>query len=138
MSKRILRINSEIEKAINEILAYEIKNPKITGIITVTKCETTMDLDICKVYVSIFSPDNKQEIFDEIKHSARFIRQEVCKKVLLRKMPYLEFILDEGQEYNERIEKAIEQIQKERNENVWWKNIWLFEFKRNSCYIYSY
>ena len=118
MSKRILRINSEIEKAINEIIEYEIKNPKITGIITVTKCETTMDLDICKVYVSIFSPDNKQEIFDEIKHSARFIRQEVCKKVLLRKMPYLEFILDEGQEYNERIEKAIEQIQKERNENV--------------------
>lgn len=118
MSKRILRINSEIEKAINEIFTYEIKNPRITGIITVTKCETTMDLDICKVYVSIFSNDNKQEIFDEIKHSAGFIRQEVCKKVLLRKVPYLEFILDEGQEYNDRIEKAIEQINKERNENV--------------------
>ncbi len=118
MSISILIINSDIEKAINEIFTYEIKNPKITGIITVTKCETTMDLEICKVYVSIFSNDNKQEIFDEIKHSAGFIRQEVCKKVLLRKVPYLEFILDEGQEYNERIEKAIEQINKERNENV--------------------
>lgn len=118
MSKRILRINSEIEKAINEIFTYEIKNPKITGIITVTKCETTMDLDICKVYVSIFTPDNKQEVFDEIRHSARFIRQEVCRKVLLRKVPYLEFILDESQEYTDRIEKAIEQINKERNENV--------------------
>lgn len=118
MSKRILRINSEIEKTINEILAYEIKNPKITGIITVTKCETTMDLDICKVYVSIFSPDDSQVIFDEIKHSAGFIRQELCRRMLLRKVPYLEFYMDNSQEYNDRIEKAIDQINKERNENV--------------------
>lgn len=118
MSKRILRINSEIEKTINQILAYEIKNPRITGIITVTKCETTMDLDICKVYVSIFSSDDNQAIFDEIKHSAGFIRQEVCKRMQLRKVPYLEFILDNSQEYNDRIEKAIDQINKERNDNV--------------------
>jgi ribosome-binding factor A len=118
MSKRILRINSEIEKTINEILAYEIKNPRITGIITVTKCETTMDLDICKVYVSIFSPDDNQMIFDEIKHSAGFIRQELCRKMLLRKVPYLEFYMDNSQEYTDRIEKAIDQINKERNDNV--------------------
>ena len=50
---RILKINSEIEKAISEIITYDLKNPAITGIISVTKVDTTNDLEYCKVYVSI-------------------------------------------------------------------------------------
>ena len=116
MNTRILRINSEIAKAINEIFLYDIKNPKITGIVTATKCETTPDLDRAKVYISIYSKDNESDILDEIKHSARFIRQEVSKKVLLRKMPYLDFEMDKSQEYSDQIEQAINYIHKERNE----------------------
>lgn len=116
MNTRILRINSEIAKAINEIFLYDIKNPKITGIVSVTKCEATSDLDVAKVYISIFTKDDVNEVFDEIKHSARFIRQEVSKKVLLRKVPYLDFILDKGREYSNQIEQAINNIHKESNE----------------------
>ena len=55
MSERILRVNSEIQKAISYILANEIKNPLIKGLITVTKVDTTTDLDQSKIYLSIFS-----------------------------------------------------------------------------------
>ena len=115
---RILKINSEIEKAISEILTYEMKNPGITGIISVTKVDTTPDLEYCKVYVSIFTPGgDKEEVFNQIKHSAGFIRRELCKKVQLRKVPFLTFYLDDSYTYGEKIEDKIEEIQKSRKEN---------------------
>ncbi|MBR2468207.1 MAG: 30S ribosome-binding factor RbfA [Clostridia bacterium] len=115
---RILKINSEIEKAISEILTYELKNPAITGIISVTKVDTTNDLEYCKVYVSIFTPGgDKEEVFNQIKHSAGFIRRELCKKVQLRKVPFLTFYLDDSYTYGEKIEDKIEEIQKSRKEN---------------------
>ena len=54
MSERILRVNSEIQKAISYIIQTEIKNPLIKGLITVTKVDTTNDLDQSKVYLSIY------------------------------------------------------------------------------------
>lgn len=114
---RILKINSEIEKAISEILTYEMKNPAITGIISVTKADTTNDLEYCKVYVSIFTPNgDKEEVFNQIKHSAGFIRRELCKKVDLRKVPYLTFYLDESYSYGEKIEDKLEEIEKARKD----------------------
>ena len=68
MSDRILRINSEIQKAISEIILHEVKNPMVTGIISVTKVDTTQDLEIAKVYVSIFTTMDKMEVFNQINH----------------------------------------------------------------------
>lgn len=115
---RILKINSEIEKALSEIITYELKNPLITGIISVTKVDTTPDLDYCKVYVSIFTPGgDREEVFNQIKHSAGFIRKELCHKVDLRKVPYLTFYLDDSYAYSENIENKLEEIEKSRKDN---------------------
>ena len=116
MSGRILKVNAELQKAISEVLTYEIKNPLITGIITVTRVETTQDLDFAKVYVSIFTKDNVQDVFNQILHSARFIRKEVAAKINLRKMPYLNFILDDGIDYTNKIEDMLEKIKEERKD----------------------
>ena len=120
---RILKINSEIEKAISEIITYDLKNPAITGIISVTKVDTTNDLEYCKVYVSIFTPNgDKEDVFNQIKHSAGFIRKELCKKVQLRKVPFLTFYLDDSYTYGETIDDKLEEIEKSRkgtnDENV--------------------
>ena len=115
MSERILRINSEIQKAISYIIANEIKNPLIKGLITVTKVSTTNDLDQCKVYLSIFEDETREEVFNQIKHSAGFIRRELAKAVDLRKVPFLTFFLDDSYEYGQKIDNAINKNQEERN-----------------------
>ena len=115
MSERILRINSEIQKAISYIIANEIKNPLIKGLIPVTKVSTTNDLDQCKVYLSIFEDETREEVFNQIKHSAGFIRRELAKAVDLRKVPFLTFFLDDSYEYGQKIDNAINKIQEERN-----------------------
>ena len=110
MSERILRVNSEIQKAISYIISNEIKNPLIKGLITVTKVDTTNDLDQSKVYISIYDESSRDEVFNQIKHSAGFIRRELARAVDLRKVPFLTFCLDTSYDYGQKIEEAISRI----------------------------
>ncbi len=114
MSNRIKVINSEIQKVLSNIIMQEVKNPKITGIISVASVETTKDLEFAKVLVSIFTKDDKEDVLNEIKHSAGFIRKQLSQKLNLRKTPYLQFYLDTSAEHNDKIAQVISEIQKER------------------------
>ena len=116
MSERILRVNSEIQKAISDIIATELKNPHIRGLITVTKVDTTADLDQSKIYISIFEEDIREEVINAIKHSAGFIRRELARRVDLRKVPFITFFLDDSYDYGRKIDEAIDKINQERND----------------------
>ena len=48
---RLNRINEELRKELSSVLAYELKNPNITGMLSVTKVKITPDFKYAKVYV---------------------------------------------------------------------------------------
>ena len=85
MSTRILKINSEIQKYISEIFREDLQNPNINGLITVVKVDTSADLGVSKIYLSIYGAKDEKEVFNEILHSAGYIRKELCHKMNLRK-----------------------------------------------------
>ena len=109
---RLQRINSEIKKALAEILANEIRDPRLNGLISITDVDTTNDLSHCYILVSIYEKDKKlvQKSFNTLQHSAGFIRKSLAKKVDLRIMPLLHFKLDNGFEINEKMDKLIRSI----------------------------
>lgn len=111
-SKRILKINSDIKKAISNIILYDLNNPEINGLISVVKVNTTTDLDVSKIYLSIFNSDDKEKVFEQIKKSTPFIRKQLGSKVILRKVPNLEFYLDRSDMHLENIEKLIAETKK--------------------------
>ena len=57
------RIAEEIKKELSYMIQNELKDPRITGLISVTKALVTKDLKYCKVYVSIFSDDKSLNSF---------------------------------------------------------------------------
>ena len=117
MSTRMLKINSEIQKYVSEIFRQDIQNPNITGLITITKVDTSADLGVSKIYLSIYGATDEKEVFNEILHSAGYIRKELCHKMNLRKMPYLEFKLDDTFEYGNKIDQLIDKINEKRGNN---------------------
>ena len=70
-NNRLGRIDEELKKEISNIISYELKNPKITGLISVTKTKITPDLKYAKVYVSILNSKNIKETFANLKKFAR-------------------------------------------------------------------
>ncbi len=78
-------------------------------IISVSKVTVTTDLSLSKVYVSIFPPDKATFIVKELKELKSNIKNQIAQKTKhqLRKMPDLDFYIDDSLEYIINIEKAV-------------------------------
>lgn len=116
-SNRLGRIDEELKKEISNIITYDLKNPNITGMISVTKAKITPDLKFAKVYVSILNSKNIKETLAGLKKSAGFVRTEVAKRINLRITPEIIFVLDDSMEYGERIDKILKEILPKKPEN---------------------
>ena len=108
----IVRIykNHSSQYEISNIISFDLKNPKVTGMISVTKAKVTPDLKYAKVYVSILNSKNVKETMANLKKSSGFIRTELAKRINLRITPELVFELDDSLEYGDRIDSILKEI----------------------------
>ena len=108
------RINEEVKKEVSNLIQNEVKDPRLTAMISVTSVEVTRDLSFAKVYVSIFanSQEEKEENLKALKGASSFIRREVGRRVKLRAVPQIIFELDESIDYGMKIDALIEKAKK--------------------------
>ena len=112
-NNRLGRIDEEFRKEISNIISYDLKNPNITGLISVTKVKVTPDLKFAKVYISMLNSKNVKETLAGLKKSAGFIRSELAKKINLRLTPEIIFELDDSMEYGAKIDTILKDIMKD-------------------------
>ena len=112
-NNRFGRIDEEFKKEISQIINYELKNPNVTGMISVTKVKVTTDLSYAKVSVSILNSKDVKETLAGLKKSAGFIRSELAKRINLRNTPEIIFELDDSLEYGARIDGILKDIMKD-------------------------
>ena len=113
---RLGRVNEELMKAISHIITYELKNPDITGMISVTRVKVTPDLKYAKVYVSLLNSKSVEKTMQGLKDSAGFMRSQVAKTVNLRITPELVFEYDDSIEHGEKIDSILKEISKQDKE----------------------
>ena len=77
-NNRFNRVEEEMKKEISNIISNKLKNPDVTGLISVTKVKVTTDLKFAKVYVSILNAKNTKATLRGLKQSAGFVRSEVA------------------------------------------------------------
>ena len=109
---RLNRINEELRKELSSILAYDLKNPNITGMLSVTKVNITPDFKYAKVYVSILNSKDIDKTMQGLKESAGFIRSKIAKSINLRITPELVFEIDDSLEYGARIDNILKDLKK--------------------------
>ena len=78
-------------------------------IISVSKVNVTADLSLAKVYLSIFPNKAAADLLVGIRSNTALIRHELAQRTRhqLRRMPNLEFFIDDSLEYIERIDKSL-------------------------------
>ncbi len=102
------RVNAELRKQISEIILFELKDPRISGIITVSDVKVSGDLGYAKVMISYYGDEDKRkEVFDALRNSANFIRHLLKSRVKLRHIPTLQLIEDKSAEYSVHINNVI-------------------------------
>ena len=110
---RLSRVNEELKKELSNIISYELKNPNVTGMISVTKVKTSPDLKYARVSVSIINSKNTKQTLAGLKAASGFIRSKVAEKMNLRITPELVFELDESLVYGEKIDRILERVMKD-------------------------
>ncbi len=116
MKIKMERVNAELAKQITQIIAEDIKDPRMSGaIVGVTKLYTTPDLKYAKVYLSIYAENSEaqQEAYHTICRSKNFIRNMLKDKVQIRLLPELTFLIDDSVDYSIKIDKLLNQIHAE-------------------------
>ena len=58
---RMNKIDEELRREISSIISTELKNPHLTGLISVSKVKTTPDLRYAKVFVTMINEKSKKE-----------------------------------------------------------------------------
>jgi len=112
------RVADEIRRSVSDIINNDLKDPRINGLISVTKVEVTRDLRHAKIFISLFGEENaKGEVFDVLKNAQGYIRRELAKRIRIRFVPEIEFKLDESIEYGVHIQKLINKISKQGEKN---------------------
>jgi ribosome-binding factor A len=108
---RGLRVADQIQRDLAEIIAFELKDPRV-GMITITEVQVTPDYAHAKVFFTMLS-DNKEAIQNTVaglSKAAGFIRGHLGRRLTIHTIPELHFVHDSstarGMELSRLIDEA--------------------------------
>ncbi|PSG90306.1 30S ribosome-binding factor RbfA [Aurantibacter aestuarii] len=109
-TQRQKKIGTVLQKDLADILQTAATQGGMRGIIiSVSKVKVTVDLGVAKVYLSIFPNNKAKELIEGIRSNTPFIRHEMAQRTKnqLRRMPNLEFFVDDSLEHIDKIEQSL-------------------------------
>jgi ribosome-binding factor A len=105
---RPARVAHEFQRELSALLARGLKDPRITGFITVTGAKMSPDLKEVVAYVSIHGEEKVvAETLAGLRAAAGYIQREVARHVKLRYTPHLTFVFDESVGRGDRIDRLL-------------------------------
>ena len=116
MSRFMGRVNGQIKREISIIIGREVDNPAIE-FISITRVDTSKDLRQAKVYFSVYPQEKREIASDALAKMKDFIRTKLGRRLRLKFLPEITFILDTNIEYSVDIYAKMEEIKHELEEN---------------------
>lgn len=111
MVNRPDRVKKALTREISDLLNKEIKDPRLSGIVSVTDVELSGDCRHAKVFVSVFGSEEEQKSsMKALESSTGFIRTEVGKRIKMRHTPEIIFRMDDSLERGSRVSQLIDKI----------------------------
>ena len=110
------RVTSDIKYALSEILT-EIKDPRVSKLLSIVKLDVSGDMSYAKVYVSAIEGKEKtEESVKALKGAAGFVRRELGAMLSLRKVPELRFVADDSIEVSAAISRIVNNFDKKEED----------------------
>ncbi len=111
---RPARVAAEFQRELSDLLARGLKDPRISGFITVTGAKMTPDLKEVAVYVSIHGDEAvRDRTLEGLGAAAGYLQRTVAQRLALRFTPHLRFVYDPSVAEGDKIERLLKEV-KER------------------------
>lgn len=105
---KIDRITSDIRIALSELFR-DLKDPRISSLLSIVKINVSGDLSYATVYVSAI--EGKEATIQSVKglkNASGYLRRELGSRLSLRKVPELRFVADDSIEKSAQISRIID------------------------------
>ncbi|WP_299766988.1 30S ribosome-binding factor RbfA [uncultured Dokdonia sp.] len=112
-SNRQKKVAGVLQKDLADVLQNALRDSGHRGIIvSVSKVKVPTDLSIAKVYISVFPNAEASKMLEELNVVKSKIRHEISQRTRhqLRRMPELQFYIDDSLEYMEGIDRSLKGI----------------------------
>ena len=112
-SNRISRINEEIQRQLSADIR-RLKDPRVSGsgMVSVTRVDTTGDLRYAKIYVSVLDKSQEKDVLKGLKSAGGFLRRELGSALGLRYTPELIFEADDSIAYGAHILEGMQDVER--------------------------
>lgn len=112
MNNRIEKVNSLLEHEISKIIQREVAFPE--GVLaTLTHVEATGNLIEARVYISVLPEEKGSEVLEILNKEVYDIQQKINKKLNMRPIPKIIFVIDRKEAEAGKIEEILEQLKKQ-------------------------
>ncbi|AKU22254.1 30S ribosome-binding factor RbfA [Massilia sp. MB5] len=108
---RGLRVADQIQKDLSELIAFELKDPRV-GMITLAEVQLTPDYAHAKIYFTTLKDDAEsvKNTLAGLNAAAGYLRNQLGKRLHIHTLPQLHFVHDtstaRGMEMSALIDKA--------------------------------
>jgi ribosome-binding factor A len=107
---RTRRIAEQIQRELADLIRVELKDPRVTGLITVTGVEVSPDQSHAKVFFTILGDDSrKDETVEGLTRASGFLRSQLAQRMKLRTVPELHFKYDASVERGIKLTRLIDE-----------------------------
>ena len=92
---RLEKVNQLIRQELSDLLLRGVKDPRLSGYISINSVATTPDLRHAKVMVScVCDEEHKKEILEGLHSASGYFRSEMARHFTIRQVPELHFYWD--------------------------------------------
>ncbi|MDE5564623.1 MAG: 30S ribosome-binding factor RbfA [Oscillospiraceae bacterium] len=104
------RMSEDIHRELTDILR-QVKDPRVSNMLSIVRVELAGDGSHCKVYVSsLLGMDDARESVKGLRSAAGFVRRELFARLKMRKSPELHFIADDSIARGAEVTRKLENI----------------------------
>lgn len=114
MRKRALQIASNIQRELQNRLARGLADPRIKGLITVTRVELSDDLKHAKAFISVMPDKHAKITMHGLTSATSRIRRDVMDRIHIKEMPTIRFVYDEGLKAQMEVMALLEKDRQQR------------------------
>jgi ribosome-binding factor A len=121
-TRRQEKVARLVKEAVSDAITQHLNDPRIEGLVSVTRVDVAGDLRSAEVYLSIFGKDEpgQNKTFAAIEHAKSRIQSLVARRVQSKFCPVLHFYRDEQfkktLEIMRLIDQAVGEMKQRRNE----------------------
>ena len=105
--ERTDRVEEEIKKIVGSLIDNGIKDPRVNGLVSVTKVIVSKDMKYCKIYVSMIGTKDIDEAMKGLDSAKGVVRKEIGNKIRTFNTPEVKFIYDDSMAYGQHIDDII-------------------------------